>query len=60
MKHWIFVIGLALSIAAPSSAADAKINKKIAVKKSTAKKAMVKKDAPKQPTSTQNNKFGVK
>lgn len=59
MKHWIFVIGLALSIAAPSSAADAKINKKIAVKKSAAKKTPVK-AVSKQPTSTQNNKFGVK
>ena len=59
MKHWIFVIGLALSIAAPSSAADAKINKKIAVKKSAAKKTPAK-AALKQPTSTQNNKFGVK
>ena len=59
MKHWIFVIGLALSIAAPSSAADAKINKKIAVKKSAAKKTPAK-AVSKQPTSPQNNKFGVK
>ena len=60
MKHWIFVIGLALSIAAPSSAADAKINKKIAVKKSSAKKTIAKKVTPKKAISTQNNKFGVK
>jgi len=60
MKHWIFVIGLALAIAAPSLAADAKINKKLTVKKSAANKAMVKKAAPKKAISTQNNKFGVK
>ena len=60
MKHWIFVIGLALSIAAPSSAADTKINKKIAVKKSSAKKTIAKKVTPKKAISTQTNKFGVK